>query len=147
MNNVNQMPPVESNVKMEDNNHNMTKLKKRYRRKKEKYELVYGVLDNCTKALKGNGSTVHLLKNPFKGLNGKESMEELWPRLGGDKAIGILQCFEYFSPLIEDALELKSKKENKGNKIQEKDIKSIMEGINLITKKMNLIENEMKKNP
>ena len=125
----------------------VNKSRKRYRRKQEKYELIYNMLNGCTKALKQNNTTIHLLKNPFKGYTGRETMDDIWKSLGPEKVIGILQCFEYFSPLLEEALIDKNKIHNRSNKATEKDLKNIMDGINMINKKINNIENEIKKNP
>ena len=124
----------------------VNKSRKRYRRKQEKYELIYNVLNGCTKALKQNNATIHLLKNPFKGFTGTETMDDIWKSIGPEKVIGILQCFEYFSPLLEEALIDKNKIHNRSNKATEKDLKNIIDGINMINKKINNIENEIKKN-
>jgi len=44
------------------------------------------------------------VKNPFKGFNGSETVEDVWAKIGFDKATGIMQCFDYFAPLIEESL-------------------------------------------
>jgi len=80
------------------------KARKKAKRSSERYQQVYDLLNSSSKALKANDGTAHLIQNPFKGLKGNESFPELWQKLGSEKFVGIMQCFEYFSPLIEDYL-------------------------------------------
>jgi hypothetical protein len=120
------------------------KLNKKPKREKENYEQVFRMLDLCCKAIKGNDNTANLIVNPFKNLKGTETLDELWQTIGADQFIGILQCFDYFSPIIEDYLKIKPSKN--GGQIALEDIKSMKTRIENISKRVVMLQEELKTN-
>eukprot|EP01016_Furgasonia_blochmanni_P045223 TRINITY_DN6347_c0_g1_i2.p1 TRINITY_DN6347_c0_g1~~TRINITY_DN6347_c0_g1_i2.p1 ORF type:complete len:476 (+),score=70.58 TRINITY_DN6347_c0_g1_i2:149-1576(+) len=117
--------------------------RRRYKKKKEKYELAVKLMDKCCAYIKQNKLGTNLLKNPFRFFNGNESFEEIWQKLGGgEKAIGILQCFEFFQPLIGEAL-YKTNEKNAPGAPGGKDLKSIQKGLDNISKRMVSIESKI----
>jgi len=66
-------------------------------------------LNKCSKELKKNENMKFVTKNPFRGVSGNENLFQMWQKLGGDRFVGMMQCFEYFGPIIEEYLELRGK--------------------------------------
>jgi hypothetical protein len=118
------------------------KEKRRYKRPREKYEIVADLLKRCCKALKSDKRYAYLIKNPFKKLKGNETLEFLWQKLGKDRFFGILQCFDYFYPLIDDQLKGKVPKKirAKENKIDDQAIKEEFE---ILCKKVKALQNQI----
>lgn len=83
------------------------KPKRRYKRKCEKYEQIYNLLDDCSKVIKSDTKTKYLLDNPFKRVKGNETSQSLWKKLGPERMMGIVQCFEFFSPVIHEYIKKK----------------------------------------
>lgn len=81
------------------------KKKRRYRRDHSKYQVVV----DCLEKVCDEYSLV--LKNPFNGFTADTSKEDSLKILGSaDRIVGILQCYNYFAPLIQTGLK---KLENK----------------------------------
>jgi len=83
------------------------------------------------------------VKNPFKGLTGTETVEEVWSKIGFEKAIGIMQCFEYFAPLIEEGLFGQDKKEKATG--SDKNLKNMLTLLQNVSNKVNVLVNEAAK--
>ena len=79
-------------------------LKRRYQRGLDKYEQTITVLEDLC------GEYGTMLKNPFSGLAGKDKEEQLRGLGSAEKILGLLQCYNYFAPLIAGGLKrLKTK--------------------------------------
>lgn len=97
----------QTNKHNKDSNENKQdiKLRKKSKRRVDTYQKIAGLLDKCCEDLskKKNGSS--FLKNPFKALKGGEEIVDIYKQLGSnEKIIGILQCFEFFQPLISNGI-------------------------------------------
>lgn len=99
------------------------KTRKKAKRSSEKYQQMYDLLNNCSKALKANDGTAHLIQSPFKGLKGNENMHEIWQKIGSDRFVGMMQCFEYFSPIIEEHLKKQNIDSEKNKPVSLENIK------------------------
>lgn len=83
------------------------KTKRRYRREKSKYQAVAKSLDNIC------DEYTLVLKNPFTGITEGTSKEDTLRMLGSsEKILGIVQCYNYFAPLIQSGLKKMNQKEN-----------------------------------
>jgi len=72
------------------------------------YEKAYEVLGSSYKAFKSNQQIQHVIKNPLEALTGEEKPQELLQKLGKERFLGMMQCFEYFLPIIESHMGLPS---------------------------------------
>lgn len=63
---ANHQSDSEQQEKRESLEHANGKAPRRYKRKKEKYENIFKLLDNCGVGLKANPNTKNLIRNPFK---------------------------------------------------------------------------------
>jgi hypothetical protein len=75
------------------------KPKRRYRRDNTKYQVVINALEQICEQYS------LVLKNPFSGINDSTTKEDCLTILGSsERILGILQCYNYFAPLIHSGL-------------------------------------------
>lgn len=80
--------------------------KRRYQRSIPKYEETIEALEGlCTEY-------PTMLKNPFSGLANKSKEDQLRHLGSAEKIVGMLQCYNYFAPLISGGLKRLKTKEN-----------------------------------
>lgn len=94
---------------MAENNHetDRPKPKRRYRRDKAKYHTIMKSLDSICEEY------ALVLKNPFAGITESTSREDTLRMLGSsEKILGIVQCYNYFAPLIQSGMKKLSQKES-----------------------------------
>lgn len=76
-----------------------SKPKRRYRRENSKYQVVINSLEGICDQYS------LVLKNPFSGITSETTKEECLNILGSsERILGILQCYNYFAPLIHAGL-------------------------------------------
>jgi hypothetical protein len=74
-------------------------IKRRHRRDSGKYVTIVGVLENLC------AEYPHLVKNPFNSIKNDKLSESALKNLGSaDKIQGIVQCYNFFAPLIQAGL-------------------------------------------
>jgi hypothetical protein len=74
-------------------------IKRRHRRDSGKYVTIVGVLENMC------AEYPHLVKNPFNSIKNERLSESALKNLGSaDKIQGIVQCYNFFAPLIQAGL-------------------------------------------
>ncbi len=74
----------------------------------------------------------------LRSLKGEETPEQLSQKLGKERLIGALQCFDYFSPIIEDYMRLKA---------ANSDYKAVWKFLGEESKKVEEVDKTSDKNP
>jgi len=69
---------------------------------------MFTLFQSTCKFFKNDAKAESAFQEPFKNLKGEETPEQLSQKLGKERLIGALQCFDYFSPIIEDYMRLKA---------------------------------------
>lgn len=77
-----------------------------------KYDKMYNMLEIYAKDIKANEVTAGLIQNPLERLGEHDTTEDALKKVGNERFLGILECFEYFSPLLQEYLQHNSKVEN-----------------------------------
>jgi len=72
------------------------------------FDEAFEVLSMSCKAYKMEEKAEYLLQNPLKNIKLSDTPQQLAVKLGKERFIGIMQCFDYFSPIIEDYMKQKT---------------------------------------
>lgn len=73
-----------------------------------KYDKMYNMLEIYARDVKANESTASLIQNPLGSLNENDTTEEALKKVGNERFLGILECFEYFAPFLQEYLQQNS---------------------------------------
>lgn len=74
----------------------------------EEYSKVFDTLNMSLKAYKMEDKANYFLPNSLNEIKGTETLDHLSQKFGKDKMNGILECFHYFLPILEEYMSIKS---------------------------------------
>jgi len=69
---------------------------------------MFALFSTTCKVYKKENKTENIFQDPFKNIKGGETLEQITNKIGKERLIGALQCFDYFSPIIEDYMRMKA---------------------------------------
>jgi len=78
------------------------------KRPADDFEKGYEVLAMSYKAFKSNQKVQYMITNPLEALVGDEKPQEMLQKLGKERFLGMMQCYEYFLPILESHMKLQS---------------------------------------
>jgi len=78
------------------------------KRPADDFEKGYEVLGMSYKAFKSNQKVQYIITNPLQALVGDEKPQDMLQKLGKERFLGMMQCFEYFLPILESHMKLQS---------------------------------------
>jgi len=78
------------------------------KRPADDFEKGYEVLAMSYKAFKSNQKVQYMIANPLEALVGDEKPQEMLQKLGKERFLGMMQCYEYFLPILESHMKLQS---------------------------------------